>query len=141
MKSRIFAAPALALLLSIPAFGVGTTIPLNDGFAKIGRLITDIDANGATLPWRSESGVYAISVDGTFDGASVEIQWRICGDEEQPDCSVIAFGQMPTTPTITSKDVVGNIQLYFKTEVRLLISGVGASTDLDVIMRGTKSKE
>lgn len=130
----------LFLLLALPLLAVGTGKTAG-GFAVIGKPITAIDGDGTTTPWRASSGVYAISVDGEFDGASVVVQWRLCGTSENADCSGFAFGTMPFSSTATEKREWGNLQLYHKAEVRLLISSAGGSTDITAIMRGQKSGE
>lgn len=129
----IFAVAALATALG--AVTVGTGKIDNDGFAILPHTITGITSDGETPPWKTTAGIYAFECGGTFDGASVKLQWRL-----HPD---FTFEDMPNTigPYTALPCQEGRIQLYNETEVRVDISGTGGSTDLSVVLRGPKGKE
>jgi len=83
-------------------------------------LLTNGKATGPSI----SNGVYSCAVSGTFDGALVQLQWRVSASQAWVDIPNVKF---------TKADTIYGIPLNIG-QARVLISSAGFSTSLTVML-------
>ena len=116
---------------------VSPTVAPASGYARLGDVVGLITADGTTTAVRitniQPDHVVAIQVWGTWDGAVVTVQMRICATAPVGG-SACPFIVAPNVAVITS-DALGlnghNFQVYGpETEIRVSVASAGAGTSL-----------
>ena len=111
--------------------------PPEGGSAVVGDHVGPILAdNAGTTPVRIQNvtgdNEIGLQIWGVWDGASVTGEMRLCSQQAQgnqtPVCEYVPIPGWVWPITETS--VVGPINVYYDTQIRLVVTGAGASTSL-----------
>ncbi len=113
----------LALVaLSVPAPLFAATVGTITG-SRAGWTVSSITANGDT-PWQYMEGLYNCQIYGTFDSASVDMEFRVPYTSDVKDVSVSAL------LTVTSATATAVLMESGGTEYRFEVASGGGSMDL-----------
>lgn len=119
---------------------ISPTTPPSRGWALPGETIGPIEANGTTTAYRFKDvkpvKEVACHTFGTFDGALVTGEMRLCGQASSSiDCPFVPIENQVWPCTDNETCFVGFIGVYNETEIRLNVASAGASTDLLFVCR------